>query len=106
MKILTLAVTLIIALAFVGSAIATGPGKNAEFAGGTAGKVVFSGDTHKVNKCTDCHPKIAQMKKGSFKMTKEDHVPGKLCGTCHDGKKAFAQDEANCAKCHKKAGGY
>ena len=42
------------------------------------------------------------MKKGTAKITKADHVPGKFCGKCHDGKKAFAQDEANCGKCHKK----
>ena len=41
------------------------------------------------------------MKKGTAKITKADHVPGKFCGKCHDGKKAFAQ-EGNCDKCHKK----
>lgn len=102
MKALILGLTLLVAIVFVGNAMAVAPGKTVEFAGGDAGKVIFSGDTHKVNKCPDCHPKIFQMKKGAFKMTKEDHVPGKFCGTCHDGTKTFAQDEANCVKCHKK----
>lgn len=102
MKALILGLTLLVAIAFVGNAMATAPGKTVEYEGGEAGKVIFSGDTHKVNKCSDCHPKIFQMKKGSFKMPKEDHVPEKFCGTCHDGTKAFAQDEANCVKCHKK----
>lgn len=103
MKILKLVLVLLICTVFVGTALAVGKGKSVEFAGGDAGKVVFSGDNHaKAGSCNACHPKVFAMKKGSFKMTKADHVPGKLCGTCHDGTKAFAQDEANCAKCHKK----
>jgi c(7)-type cytochrome triheme protein len=39
------------------------------------------------------------MKKAA-KITQADHVAGKFCGKCHDGKKAFDQKE--CAKCHKK----
>jgi len=104
MKKFTIIVALIITVAFIGSAMATGPGKTVEYAGGTQGKVIFNGDTHKVSKCADCHPKLFQMKKGSFKMPKADHVAGKLCGTCHDGTKAFGQEKPeDCAKCHKKA---
>ena len=33
-----------------------GPGKNWNLTAGAQGKVIFSGDTHKVNKCNDCHP--------------------------------------------------
>ncbi len=110
MRTLTLALVVLVTVAFVGSALAVGPGKTVEMAGGSEGKVVFKGDTHKVNKCPECHPKLFQMKKGQFKMVKADHVPGKLCGTCHDGTKAFAQDAANCKKCHAAAaagaGGY
>ena len=46
MKIATLIISLFVALAFVGSAMAVGPGKTIEYAGGDQGKVVFSGDTH------------------------------------------------------------
>ena len=104
MRITVLLLTLIVAIAFVGSAFAVPPGKTVEYAGGAQGKVVFDGKTHadKGSKCNDCHTKVFQMKKGSFKMTKEEHGSGKFCGACHDGKKAFAQDEANCGKCHKK----
>ena len=105
MKILTIVLTLLIAVAFVGNAMAVGTGKTVEYAGGDAGKVVFDGKTHadKGGKCNDCHPKTFAMKKGSFKMLKADHVAGKLCGTCHDGTKAFGQEKPeDCAKCHKK----
>lgn len=95
---------LVVAVTFVlaASAFAVGPGKTVEFEGKSAGKVIFSGDSHKGNKCNECHPDPFKMKKGTAKITKADHAPGKFCGKCHDGKKAFAQDEANCGKCHKK----
>jgi c(7)-type cytochrome triheme protein len=105
MRITVLLLTLIIAVAFVGSAFAVPPGKTVEFAGGAQGKVVFDGKTHadKGNKCNDCHTKIFQMKKGTFHMKKEEHGGDKGCGLCHNGTKAFSQkDEANCGKCHKK----
>ncbi|MEW6569845.1 MAG: c(7)-type cytochrome triheme domain-containing protein [Nitrospirota bacterium] len=107
MKITVMSVLLIIAIAFVGSAIASGPGKTVEYPGGEQGKVIFKGDTHGVKqgmKCPDCHPKLFQMKKGSLKMTKEDHGDTtKGCGVCHNGEKAFSQsNEADCGKCHIK----
>lgn len=104
MKKTALFLTLIVVIAFVGNAFATAPGKNVEYPGGADGKVVFDGKTHadKGSKCGDCHTKIWPMKKG-MKMTKADHVGGKLCGTCHDGTKAFGQEKPeDCAKCHKK----
>ncbi len=105
MKLLTLMLTLVIAVAFVGSAMAVPPGKTVEFKDGTMGKVVFDGKIHadKGNKCPDCHTKIWKMKKGEVKMTMADMNGGKFCGTCHNGTKAFAtKDAANCGKCHKK----
>lgn len=100
---LTIILTLCIALAITGTALAVGKGKQAVYET-SAGKVIFDGTIHaeKGGACKDCHPAIAPMKKGGLTMKKEDHVPGKACGVCHDGKKAFAQDEANCGKCHKK----
>ena len=106
MKNLTIIFILFIAIAFVGSAMATMPGKIVEFPDGDMGKVIFKGDTHGMKqgmKCADCHPKPFGMKKGSFKMTKEDHGKPDYCGKCHDGTKAFSQsNEADCGKCHKK----
>ena len=103
MKILTIVLTLLIAIAFVGNAMAVGTGKTVEFAGATQGKVVFDGKIHadKGGKCNDCHPKTFAMKKGSAKIA-APHKAGEFCGTCHDGKKAFDQAGDNCVKCHKK----
>jgi len=111
MKILTIALSLLIATAFVGSAMAVMPGKTIEFPDGDMGKVVFKGDTHGMKqglKCADCHPKPFGMKKGSFKMTKEDHGKPDYCGKCHDGKEHFGKvvfsqsNPDDCAKCHQK----
>jgi c(7)-type cytochrome triheme protein len=92
------------ALAVMGGAWATPPGKTIEYTASKEGKVTFDGKMHadKGLKCPDCHTKIWPMKKGaSMKMA--DMEQGKYCGTCHDGKKAFAvKDKANCSKCHKK----
>lgn len=106
MRIITALLTVAIAVVFVGSAMAVPPGKNVEYAGGGAGKVVFDGKTHadKGLKCNDCHTKLFPMKKapaGAYKMA--EMKEGKNCGACHDGKKAFSSsDPADCAKCHKK----
>jgi len=109
MKYLTALLVVIIAIVFVGSAMAVPSGKTVEFAGGPMGKVVFDGKVHGGAglKCNDCHTKIFPMKgpgkegAAAFKMA--DIKAGKFCGVCHDGKKAFnASDAANCSKCHKK----
>ena len=107
MKIATMIISIFVVIAFVGTALAVVPGQKVEYAGGNAGKVIFSGDTHSTKqsmKCNDCHPKPFGMKKGTMKMTKEDHGKPENCGICHDGKKAFSQSsEADCGKCHMKA---
>lgn len=78
-----------------------------EFAGGNQGKVVFSHGAHaaKHPKCTDCHTKIYKMTKGQRSAPKmADMEKGQSCGTCHNGQAAFGvKEQANCAKCHKKA---
>ncbi len=104
MRILTAILAIMIAVVFVGSAMATPPGKTNEW-DTKAGKVIFDGKTHadKGLKCNDCHTKIFQMKKGVAKMKMADMNAGKFCGECHNGTKAFkSSDVANCAKCHKK----
>ncbi len=103
MKIISVVLSVLLLVAFAGTVMAVAPGKTVEYEGGGAGKVVFSGDVHKVNKCNDCHTKIFQMKKGSTKITMADMNAGKNCGECHNGTKAFkSSDAANCGKCHKK----
>jgi len=108
MRILTIILTLLIAVAFVGSAMAVPPGKTVDFKGGAMGKVTFDGKTHadKGLKCDACHTKVFQMKKGAVKIKMADHSGGNFCFTCHkEGGKAFTFS-GNCKKCHKKTAGY
>jgi c(7)-type cytochrome triheme protein len=89
---------------FAAGAFAVPSGKTVEYAGGSAGKVIFDSKIHaeKGLKCNDCHTKVYPMKKGpGLKMA--DLNAGKGCGACHNGEKTFkTSDPANCAKCHKK----
>ena len=72
--------------------------------------VTFSHKAHVTDKklqCPACHmnPKLFEMKKGaaSPKMSMAAINKGEFCGSCHDGKKAFAgSDPKQCATCHKK----
>jgi c(7)-type cytochrome triheme protein len=118
MRLLTMALGLFVALAFVASAFA---GMNVlEFKDGEMGKVTFDGKLHNEKlgpgKCMECHkgnvpfPMKKPGAEGSVKITKEDHVAGKYCGTCHDGSKEVGavkvfgwQEGSDCTKCHKKA---
>ncbi|MEW6109688.1 MAG: cytochrome c3 family protein [Nitrospirota bacterium] len=105
MKITAIALTLLVSIIFIGSALAVPPGKTLEYTGGGMGKVIFDGKAHadKGLKCNDCHTKVFQMKKGSVKIKMADMNAGQNCGTCHNGEKAFKPSEpASCAKCHKK----
>jgi len=104
MRLLQFFLTLVIMMAFAGSGFAVSSGKTVEYAGGSAGKVIFDGKTHaeKGSKCTDCHTKVFPMKKGT-KITMAEMHEGKNCGVCHNGQKAFkSSEQANCEKCHKK----
>lgn len=58
----------------------------------------FNHELHAKAGCKECHPALFQMKKGSAKMTMEPMYQGKQCGSCHNGKAAFASTE--CSKCH------
>lgn len=72
----------------------------------STGPVTFSHEKHKekAEKCTVCHTKVFQMKRGkSGPLTMAAMQEGKFCGACHDGKQSFGvKDEANCNKCHAK----
>jgi c(7)-type cytochrome triheme protein len=104
-KLKTVVLALLLTLACVSNVFAVGAGKTVEFEPKGAAKVIFDGKTHADAgaKCTDCHTKIFQMKKGTTKITMADMNAGKNCGVCHNGEKAFkSSDPANCSKCHKK----
>ena len=95
---------LIAMTAWLGTALAVPPGKQAVYET-SAGKVTFDGKMHATAglKCPDCHTKVFPMKKDAGKTKMADINAGKGCGVCHDGGKAFkANDPANCSKCHKK----
>jgi len=50
--------------------------------------------------CDACHSAIFPMKSGKTKVTMEPIYNGRYCGTCHNGKKAFAASD--CTRCHTK----
>ena len=103
-KLLVIALVVVVSIVLAAPVFAVGPNKTVEFAGGSMGKVVFSGTVHKAaGSCGACHPAIFKMKKGADAITMEAMREGKFCGHCHNGTKAFSvKDAANCAKCHKK----
>lgn len=100
-RVLIVVCALVALFAFASVALAVAPGKTVNYADGKEGKVIFDGKKHADAKltCKDCHPAPFAMKKAA-KITQADHVAGKFCGKCHDGKKAF--DQKDCTKCHKK----
>ena len=67
MRSLTLILALLITVAFATSTLAVAPGKTVEYAGGSAGKVIFDGKVHggKGLKCNDCHTKEYREKEGT-----------------------------------------
>jgi c(7)-type cytochrome triheme protein len=97
--------TLIVASIFLctGIALAVPAGKVIEFKNSPMGTVKFDGDVHKkaAASCKECHNDgmFPKMKQGTVKITMEQIYAGKLCGTCHNGKKAF-EAKANCQRCH------
>ncbi len=105
MRKITLLLVFVLAIAFIGTAMAVPPGKTLEWKT-KMGTVVFDGKKHfdQKLKCNECHPKIfGEMKQGKakVKMTMKDLNAGKFCGTCHNGTKAFStKDAKSCKKCH------
>lgn len=62
--------------------------------------VAFNHEKHAAKRvCTDCHTKLFVMKKGGSSISMNGMYQGKFCGSCHNGKGAFATTD--CAKCHK-----
>jgi c(7)-type cytochrome triheme protein len=99
------AVMLATIILFVSSAVALAvPGKKAlTFDKSPMGTVIFDGTLHKEAglKCKDCHNKgmFPKMKQGTVQITMNEIYSGKLCGVCHNGKRAF-EAKGNCARCH------
>jgi len=68
--------------------------------------VTFDGQLHKdkSNACKDCHNKnvFPKMKQGTVTITMNEIYAGKLCGTCHNGQRAF-DAKTSCTRCHVKS---
>jgi c(7)-type cytochrome triheme protein len=67
------------------------------------GQVIFNHASHvDADKpaCTACHPREFRILKTTKRapIRHADMEKGKQCGSCHDGKKAFAMDD--CTTCH------
>lgn len=80
------------------------PGKVLVFSGGAQGKVVFNGTSHSEAGywCSNCHTEIFSINPPErIKISLGDHVPGRLCGVCHNGAKTFSvDDKKTCGRCH------
>jgi len=92
---------LLMLLAAAAPAYATDKGKALIYGGAGQGKVIFDGGTHasKGYSCNDCHLKLFTTRKKAL-ITMGDHLGGKSCFACHNGKIAFD----DCASCHRKLG--
>lgn len=56
---------------------------------------------HRVRfKCSACHPALFEMKAGANKITMDEILGGKFCGSCHNGKVAWLVSFENCHLCH------
>ena len=56
---------------------------------------------HRINyRCDACHNRLFEMELGATEMSMEALQKGKLCGTCHNGQKAFEIGFTTCNRCH------
>jgi len=64
--------------------------------------VFFSHWSHRVRyTCRVCHFELDfEFEVNGTEITEEDNRNGIFCGTCHNGKEAFAHTPENCDKCH------
>jgi c(7)-type cytochrome triheme protein len=98
-------IILVVVTMFISSglALAVQGGKVLEFKNSSMGTVKFDGAVHNkaAASCKECHTDgmFPKMKQGTVKITMAEIYAGKLCGTCHNGKKAF-EAKANCQRCH------
>ena len=59
---------------------------------------LFSHWAHDRIKCYGCHPSVFPQRRMGF--THADLDEGRYCASCHDGKRAWAFDDAECETCH------
>ncbi|MEJ2490849.1 MAG: cytochrome c3 family protein [Desulfuromonadales bacterium] len=63
--------------------------------------LVWAVPAGKTIKFNDSPMGVPKMKQGTVKITMEEIYAGRLCGVCHNGKRAF-DAKSNCARCHVK----
>jgi len=51
-------------------------------------------------RCDACHDSLFEMKRGVTPVTMDLIKEGEVCGTCHNGKAAFASSFQTCSRCH------
>jgi len=62
---------------------------------------IFPHWVHRINyRCDACHDSLYEMKIGNTEVTMELISAGESCGSCHNGKQAFASGVASCGRCH------
>jgi c(7)-type cytochrome triheme protein len=75
-----------------------------ETEGGAFSPAVFPHWIHRVQyRCSVCHPRIFEMEQGANDVTMESIDKGEFCGSCHNGRAAFAVGFETCTWCHKEA---
>lgn len=88
-----------------GSALAVPAEETLQFSKSPMGAVTFNGTLHREAgiKCKGCHSKglFPRMKQGTVQITMNEIYAGKLCGTCHNGERAF-DAKNHCTRCHVK----
>lgn len=50
--------------------------------------------------CKSCHQELFEPKAGANRITMQDIAAGRSCGTCHNGRTAFAAGFGSCDRCH------
>ena len=63
---------------------------------------VFPHWVHRIRyKCKACHMSIFEPRAGANEITMNKITAGESCGTCHNGKVAFAAGFGQCQRCHQ-----
>ena len=63
---------------------------------------IFPHWVHRVRyRCDACHDSLFTMKVGATPVTMALIAEGKVCGACHDGRRAFDDSFENCSRCHR-----
>ena len=62
---------------------------------------VFPHWSHRIRfRCYACHDQVFPMARNATRVTMDDIAAGKACGTCHNGRRAWAVTFETCNRCH------